>query len=89
VARSPLHAANRRRSSAAAAATRKQVRHALDRLGTEVPRELAEAGRLRLAHPEASIAELAALADPPLTKDAIAGRLRRLLTAAERRARRC
>jgi len=36
------------------------------------------AGRLRLEHPQASLEQLGALADPPMTKDAVAGRLRRL-----------
>ena len=34
-----------------------------------------------------SLEELGALADPPLTKDAIAGRIRRLLALADKRAR--
>ncbi len=57
---------------------------ALERAGIAVPDTLAEAGRLRLAHPELGLAELAARADPPLSKDALAGRLRRLLTLARR-----
>jgi hypothetical protein len=44
------------------------------------------AGRLRLEHRQASLEELGALADPPLTKDAVAGRIRRLLALADRRA---
>jgi DNA-binding transcriptional regulator WhiA len=43
-----------------------------------------KAGRLRLAHPNASLAELGALADPPMSKDAIAGLLRRLIRRANR-----
>jgi DNA-binding transcriptional regulator WhiA len=57
---------------------------ALERAGVEVPDALARAGRLRLAHPELGLADLAARADPPLSKDALAGRLRRLLTLARR-----
>ncbi|MGW4256353.1 helix-turn-helix domain-containing protein, partial [Streptomyces californicus] len=34
----------------------------------------------------ASLEELGALADPPLTKDAVAGRIRRLLAMADKRA---
>jgi fermentation-respiration switch protein FrsA (DUF1100 family) len=41
---------------------------------------------LRLEHKQASLEELGTLADPPLTKDAIAGRIRRLLAMADRRA---
>lgn len=56
----------------------------LERAGADVPAGLAEAGRLRLAHPDLGLPELAARADPPLSKDALAGRLRRLLTLAAR-----
>jgi DNA-binding protein WhiA len=55
-------------------------------LGDEVPDHLVEAGRLRLEHQQASLEELGALADPPMTKDAIAGRIRRLLALADKRA---
>jgi DNA-binding transcriptional regulator WhiA len=48
---------------------------------------LTSAGRLRLEHRQASLEELGGLADPPLTKDAIAGRIRRLLALADKRAR--
>jgi DNA-binding transcriptional regulator WhiA len=41
---------------------------------------------LRLEHSQASLEELGALGDPPLTKDAIAGRIRRLLAMADKRA---
>ena len=47
---------------------------------------LREAGELRLAHKEASLEELGKLADPVLTKDAVAGRIRRLLSTADKRA---
>jgi DNA-binding transcriptional regulator WhiA len=55
-------------------------------LGDDVPEHLASAGRLRLDHRQASLEELGALADPPLTKDAIAGRIRRLINMATKRA---
>ncbi|MEU1022254.1 DNA-binding protein WhiA, partial [Streptomyces sp. NPDC005904] len=55
-------------------------------LGEEVPEHLAAAGRLRMEHKQASLEELGALADPPLTKDAVAGRIRRLLAMADKRA---
>uniref|UniRef100_UPI0024582203 helix-turn-helix domain-containing protein n=1 Tax=Nocardia cyriacigeorgica TaxID=135487 RepID=UPI0024582203 len=35
----------------------------------------------------ASLEELGQLADPPMTKDAVAGRIRRLLSMADRRAK--
>ena len=44
------------------------------------------AGELRVAHKQASLDELGRLADPPLTKDAIAGRIRRLLAMADKKA---
>ena len=55
-------------------------------LGDEVPDHLREAGTLRLAHKQASLEELGQLADPPMTKDAVAGRIRRLLAMADKRA---
>ncbi len=51
------------------------------------PEHLLAAGELRLKHPQASLEELGALADPPMTKDAVAGRIRRLLALADKRAR--
>ena len=44
------------------------------------------AGHLRLEHKQASLEELGQLHEPPLTKDAIAGRIRRLLAMADKRA---
>lgn len=78
--------ANMRRSARAAVAAGARVARAMEILGPDVPDHLAEAGRLRLAHKQASLEELGVLADPPLTKDAIAGRIRRLLAMADRRA---
>jgi DNA-binding protein WhiA len=79
-----FHAANRDRAAAAAAATAARVANALQVLAdVEVPAHLAAAGRLRLAHPEASLEDLAALADPPLTKGTMVGRIRRLLALAD------
>ena len=51
-----------------------------------VPGHLASAGHLRLQHKQASLEELGSLADPPMTKDAVAGRIRRLLAMADKRA---
>jgi len=59
---------------------------ALTILGEEAPEHLVAAGTLRLAHPQASLEELGALAEPSMTKDAIAGRIRRLLAMADRKA---
>ena len=47
-----------------------------------LPRVLREAAQLRMDHPEASLGELAALADPPVSKSAMNHRLRRLAALA-------
>lgn len=78
--------ANLRRSARAAVAAGARVERALEILGDEVPEHLRTAGRLRLEHKQASLEELGALAQPPMTKDAIAGRIRRLLAMADKRA---
>jgi DNA-binding protein WhiA len=78
--------ANLRRSARAAVAAGARVERALLILGDTVPDHLAVAGKLRLEHKQASLEELGALADPPMTKDAIAGRIRRLLALADKRA---
>ncbi|TDB89892.1 DNA-binding protein WhiA [Actinomadura sp. KC216] len=78
--------ANLRRSARAAVAAGARVARALEILGDEAPEHLVKAGRLRLEHKQASLEELGQLADPPLTKDAIAGRIRRLLAMADKRA---
>jgi DNA-binding protein WhiA len=79
--------ANLRRSARAAVAAGARVERALEILGPDAPDHLVMAGRLRVANRQASLEELGQLADPPLTKDAIAGRIRRLLAMADRRAR--
>lgn len=78
--------ANLRRSAQAAVAACARVERALEILGDEVPEHLQYAGRLRLAHRDASLDELGHHADPPMTKDAVAGRIRRLLAMADKRA---
>ncbi len=78
--------ANLRRSARAAVAAGARVERALEILGDDVPAHLCDAGRLRIANRQASLEELGQLADPPMTKDAIAGRIRRLLAMADRRA---
>ncbi|WHT22136.1 DNA-binding protein WhiA [Crossiella sp. CA-258035] len=79
--------ANLRRSARAAVAAAARVERALDILGNEVPDHLVAAGQLRLAHRQASLEELGQLAEPPMTKDAVAGRIRRLLAMADKKAR--
>jgi len=78
--------ANLRRSARAAVAAGARVQRALEILGDDLPEHLAEAGRLRLEHKQASLEELGQLAVPPMTKDAVAGRIRRLLALADKRA---
>lgn len=78
--------ANLRRSARAAVAAGARVQRALEILGSDVPEHLVVAGRLRMEHQQASLEELGALSDPPMTKDAIAGRIRRLLALADKRA---
>ena len=63
------------------------MKSALEILGDTVPDHLAAAGQLRVAHRQASLEELGRLADPPMTKDAVAGRIRRLLSMADRKAK--
>ena len=78
--------ANLRRSARAAVAAGARVERALEILGTSAPDHLIVAGELRIKHRQASLEELGQLAEPALTKDAIAGRIRRLLALADRRA---
>ncbi len=78
--------ANLRRSAQAAVAACARVERALEILGDEVPDHLRYAGELRLAHRDASLDELGHHADPPMTKDAVAGRIRRLLALADKTA---
>jgi DNA-binding protein WhiA len=79
--------ANLRRSARAAVAAGARVERALEILGGDAPEHLTVAGLLRIEHRQASLEELGQLADPQLTKDAIAGRIRRLLAMADKRAR--
>ena len=79
--------ANLRRSARAAVAAAARVERALEILGDTVPEHLASAGKLRVEHRQASLEELGRLADPPMTKDAVAGRSRRLLSMADRKAK--
>ena len=78
--------ANLRRSARAAVAAGARVGRALEILGDEIPDHLRQAGSLRLEHKQASLEELGQLHDPVLTKDAIAGRIRRLLAMADKQA---
>ncbi|HEY2960185.1 MAG TPA: DNA-binding protein WhiA [Actinomycetota bacterium] len=71
--------ANLRRSVAAAMAHLAAVERAVTEVGWErLPEDLAAVATLRLAHPDATLAELGALLDPPRSKGAVLARLRRL-----------
>jgi len=76
--------ANLRRSAQAAVAACARVERALEILGEDIPDHLAYAGQLRLSHKDASLDELGHFATPPMTKDAVAGRIRRLLALADK-----
>ena len=78
--------ANLRRSARAAVAAGARVQRAMEILGADAPEHLLSAGRLRMQHPQVSLEDLGLVADPPMTKDAVAGRVRRLLALADRRA---
>ncbi len=78
--------ANHRRIAQAAAEMVARVQQALEMLGEDIPKHLLVAGRLRVQHHQASLAELGQLADPPMSKDAIAGRIRRLLVLGDNHA---
>ncbi|QPZ39951.1 DNA-binding protein WhiA [Paramicrobacterium chengjingii] len=78
--------ANLRRSAQAAVAACARVERALEILDSDVPDHLAYAGKLRLDHRDASLDELGHFATPPMTKDAVAGRIRRLLAMADKKA---
>jgi len=78
--------ANLRRSVRAAVTAGARVERALQILGDDVPEHLRVAGLLRAEHKQASLEELGQMHTPPLTKDAIAGRIRRLLAMADKAA---
>jgi len=78
--------ANLRRSAQAAVAACARVERALEILEGNVPEHLRYAGDLRLRFRDSSLDELGHHADPPMTKDAVAGRIRRLLAMADKRA---
>ena len=77
--------ANLQRAAAAGLTAAGRVRAALAVLGEDAPAHLLDTGRLRLAHPQATLEQLGAWADPPMSKDAVAGRIRRLLALADTR----
>lgn len=81
--------ANITRSERAGAAVAARVERAFAILGDTAPERFTDIGRLRIAHPELSLDALGKMANPPLSKDTIAGRLRRLLAMADKHALAC
>src|ERR671927_121948 len=79
--------ANLRRSARAAVAASARVTRALEILGEDAPYHLTSAAPRRREHKRGSREAPAPPPPPPLTKDAIAGRIRRLLALADKRAR--
>jgi len=79
--------ANHTRATLAAAAAATRVDRALLILG-EVPEHLAAVATLRRTHRDVSLDALGQMMNPPMTKDAVAGRIRRLLALADNTARR-
>lgn len=69
------------RRHARAVTTQLAAIEALD--GVALPAALGEIAALRVADPDASLSELAARCDPPITRGAAADRLRRLVARAE------
>ena len=59
------------------------IRGVIDRAGEDAfPEALRETARLRLSHPDASLAELAGLCDPPVSKPGMNHRMRKLMAFA-------
>ncbi|MEU6188095.1 helix-turn-helix domain-containing protein [Nocardia sp. NPDC047038] len=76
----------RQAASTQAASTRQValMRAALAVLDDRVPYHLAASARLRLQHPHTGMGALGKLAITPLSKDTVAGRLRRRIALADR-----
>ena len=81
------HRAHTRATHAAATAATRAER-ALVILGDQVPENLTAAAALRITHREVSLQALGQMMNPPMTKDAVPGRIRRLLALADATARR-
>jgi len=80
--------ANHTRATHAAATAATRAERALVILGDQVPENLTAVAALRITHREVSLEALGRMMDPPMTKDAVAGRIRRLLALADATARR-
>ena len=78
--------ANMRRSADAAVVAVIRVKRAFAILGDDIPENLRQAGQFRIDYPDDSLNLLGERLSPPATKDAVAGRLRRLNTMADKKA---
>ena len=78
--------ANLRRSAQAAVVASARVKRALEILGSDIDPMMEYVAKLRLENAHASLQELGNLAVPAMTKDKVAGRLRRMLALADKKA---
>ncbi len=78
--------ANLRRSARAAVAAGARVERAFEILGPDLPEHLREAGELRLAHKQASLRGARSARRPAAHQGRRRGRIRRLLSTADKRA---
>ncbi|MCC8137085.1 MAG: DNA-binding protein WhiA [Clostridiales bacterium] len=77
-------AANINKTVNASVRQAEEIRFLIDRIGFEqLPSNLAETARLRLDHPDASLAELGEMLTPPIGKSGVNHRLRKLGRLAE------
>jgi len=86
-ARDRFHHRAHTRATHAAAAAAARAERALVILGDHVSDNLTATAALRITHREVSLEVLGQMMHPPMTKDAVAGRIRRLLALADRHAR--
>ena len=72
--------ANADKTVSAALTQLERIRAIEREIGLEnLPPELSAVALLRIANPEASLSDLAALSDPPLTKSGVSHRMRKLM----------
>ena len=84
--RDPLTSSNTNRAAIAAQLSAKKAELSLQILGDAVPSHLESTALLRMQHPTLTLTDLAAKSSPPTSKDAVAGKLRRLFAMADRHA---
>lgn len=77
--------ANRNRQISAAIEAQVKLQEALRILGDEVPADTRRLAEIRISNPELSLEEIGKMVIPPVTKDIVAGRLRRLPVIASKK----